>query len=373
MANENQPVSDEAKSPEDVKPSDESAKFDSASLTHEERMNILAGKGDEVMASKQPKAEEAPPAEEEKPSSEKPPEEKPPVEEEKPKGEDEDEELPKLRFRPRDGRELDVMSLVKKGKSFQEAVSEVYGPSKQDANKEESPAKPESDESPFKDVDDSIKKASGELSDLEKKLEEAEEDADIKAVTRLTREIIRKEQEVEGLKSERKQIEEQAKSETLSAFEQRVKESADRVFEKYPTLKDAKADERKEFVKYYQSKAKDPDYADVFKSPKWPELMAREFADETGLTSGSPSKKAEETVETKPAQTKDVREGNKPEAKKAAPAVQPPRQSPSKTLTTGEGNQSGSIQVSRDTWDKDRSKMTLEEKKALLGRTTVSV
>lgn len=377
MSETNQPVVAEENIPATVNTPEEPAKFDKGSLSHADKMAILAGKGDEVIASKSKPAEEKPPEGEEEPKAkENPPAEpKQEVKSDDDDGDDKPVDLPKLRIKPRDGRELEVLSLVKQGKTFQDAVDEIYGQRETPKPKEEEVAKkPESDESPFKEVDDSIKKASSELSALEKQLEEAEEDADIKAVSRLNREIMRKEQQVENLKSERKQIESEAKAETLNAFEQRVKESADRVFDKYPLLKDADASERKEFVKYYQSKAKDPDYADVFKSPKWPELMAREFADETGLASGSPSKKEAgekvEQIKTKPAQNEDGREGNKPEVKKV---TSQPRQSPSKTLTTGDGDQSGSVQVSLETWQKDRSKMTLDEKRALLGRTSVNM
>jgi hypothetical protein len=55
-------------------------------------------------------------------------------------------------------------------------------------------------------------------------------------------------------------------------------ESRDRVYDRFPDLKDKNSVLRKQFDDYVSQAQSDPDYAAVFDSPRWPELLANEFA-----------------------------------------------------------------------------------------------
>jgi len=55
-------------------------------------------------------------------------------------------------------------------------------------------------------------------------------------------------------------------------------ESRDRVYERFPQLQDKQSVYRKQFDDFVSQAQSDPDYAAVFESPRWPELIASEFA-----------------------------------------------------------------------------------------------
>jgi len=368
--------------PATTPPAAEAPKLDRASLTPEQRQMVLAGKVGDVIAQQQ----EAKAKADEPPAGEKPPVEKPkdepakpdqaatkveettPAEKKTDDNEDGPVELPKLRVKPKDGLELEFLNLLQQGKSVKEASEAVYGsaqPTKEKTPKQEAAPK---EESPFKDVDQTLNQANTELEDLEKRLEEAEEAEDIKEVSKLNREVMEKRGEIKDLNNQRKQIEEGIESDQIAEHNAKVAESSDRIFEKYPELGEEDSAIRAEFVKFYQGKTADPEYSDIFKSPRWPEMLAREFAEAKGLTpagskppapSTPPDETPKETTpksEEKPAPKSDQRE-----------VKQPPKASASKTLTTGDDHARGTTQVSRETYQQDRKNMTLEEKKKLLG------
>ena len=59
-------------------------------------------------------------------------------------------------------------------------------------------------------------------------------------------------------------------------------ESRDKAIEAYPELGDKESVYRKEFDDYVANNAQNPDYATIFQSPNWCELMAHSFASEKG-------------------------------------------------------------------------------------------
>ncbi len=355
----------------------EPVKFNRETLSPAQRMNVLAGKGaDAFDTHKQPEVKA--------------------VDGEKPQGDAKDAEtitkeaadaaaaksledddgkplkMPKLRYQPKDPKELEVMSLVQQGKSFREATTEVYGETTPAAKADDAP---EAKAAEAKEADEQadpqmtqfntdVEKAENELADLEQRLTDATEAEDIGESVKLSREIARKETQVENHKGERDQYSEGQVQEELSAHDTKVQESADTIYDKFPTLADEESADRAEFIEFYKGKGKDPDYADVFKSPKWPEIMAREFTASKGIL----------PVGAKPQESPTPPADKKGATEQAAPRKPAPKQTPAaKDLTSGDGHQDGSTQVSVASYQTDGKKMTLADKKALLGHSTIGL
>ena len=356
----------------------EPVEFKRETLSPEQRMNVLAGKGADVFdAQKLPDAkvddgEKPQDAVQDAETTAKEAAEAAAVK----SLEDDDGKplkMPKLRYQPKDPKELEVMSLVQQGKSFSEATTEVYGETTPAAKADEAP---EAKATEAKEADEQgdpqltqfntdVEKAENELADLEQRLTDATEAEDIAESTKLTREIVRKEFEVENQKSARDQYSEGQVQDELNAHDTKVQESADTIYENFPTLADEESTDRAEFIEFYKGKGKDPDYADVFKSPKWPEIMAREFTVSKGIlpVGAKPQESPTPPVEKK--------EAKKEQAARSKPA---PKQTPAaKNLTSGDGHQDGSTQVSAASYQTDGKKMSLADKKALLGHTAIGI
>lgn len=368
MSEEIENVTPEGNTPE-VTPTTPSAKaFDRNSLTTEERFDILEGKGENVFKARSDKTRG------EKPQK-KEPEESPsnPLEDEKPKdkeGESEEPfDQPRIKVKAKDPKMAAYLNLLQDGVDPREAVNQIYGKEPESQKKEDSkPIEPE--KNPFEEIDTSIKTAEESLEELNTQLADAEEAEDIKEVSRLTREVMRKEMEVDRLKGDRKGVEEGEKAKAVTSFQDKVEASAEKVGETYPEFLDDQSEAHGKFVEYYKAKAKDPDYAHIFKGHNWPEIMAAHYANANGIlpanlrqkekpaASGEPKKPTPEPA-PKPA-TKDKSEVTSARAKPST------NTSAARTLTSGDGNDSSSVQLSRETYRKDRAKMSTEEKFKLL-------
>lgn len=338
----------------------EKAEFSRDSITSEERKAILNGKGNEVFEARKSKEAEPVKAEATKGTEEDAPKE---GDTEKKAG------MPKLRITPKDEQELQFDSLRKEGKSATEAYREIYGepasgekPKQEKPKEEEKPVEEEKDPSP--EIETNIESAKTELSDLEAQLAEAQEAEDVKEVSDILRKISAKEKDVEKLESDLNAVQQSKESKMVQAFNAKVSESADRVYEKFPVLGEDDSPERQEFIDYYKSRTEDPDYESIFNSPRWPEMMAREFADVKGLQSGE---KPAEAALTPPDDKKEATQQEKSKDKATPAKTQSPaKPSAAKALTTGDNEKEGSFQVSAETYRQNKAKMTLAEKKALL-------
>lgn len=89
---------------------------------------------------------------------------------------------------------------------------------------------------------------------------------------------MKKELELQNLTSRKERMEEAQSQQVYQTHRSKAMESRDRVYEKYPALQDKASVYRKQFDDYVSQAQSDPDYAAVFDSPKWPELLANEFA-----------------------------------------------------------------------------------------------
>lgn len=384
MSDEPENVTPEGNTPEATPDAPDAKAFDRSSLTAEERFNILDGKGDDVFKARSAKTEGEKPQDKadskDDPEVKDEPEEKPAETPEDTKPEDKEDDTeefaqPKIKVKAKDAKMAAYLNLLQDGVELKDAVKQIYGDEPEAKSKEpETPKEPE--KSPFDEIDASIKTVEESLEDLNTQLADAEEAEDIKEVSRLTREVMRKEMEVERLKDSRKNVEEGEQAKAATSFQSRVEASAEKVGETYPELLDEESPEHEEFVAYYKAKAKDPDYAHIFNGHNWPEVMSAQFANSKGILPASLRKKESPPKRETPAASGEPKEPTsqtapKPEAKdkpevtsaKAKPSTQT---SAARTLTSGDGNESASVQVSRETYQKDRAKLSTDEKFKLL-------
>jgi len=66
-------------------------------------------------------------------------------------------------------------------------------------------------------------------------------------------------------------------------------DSRDRVYNRFPQLQDKQSVYRKQFDDFVSQAQSDPDYAAVFESPRWPELIASEFASINPMQQAQPA------------------------------------------------------------------------------------
>tara|TARA_R100000808_G_scaffold142_3_gene1063 strand:- start:7741 stop:8727 length:987 start_codon:yes stop_codon:yes gene_type:complete len=231
----------------------------------------------EAFLSGQP-ASEAPAEPEPEPEPEATAEAEPEAQPEPEAGVQEEEApLNKQRIRPRQAQDQQVIDLYKSDGfdgTFQEAVEVIYG--------KDSPAENVSGASPRVEPDNSLAEKitglQGEVTELESKIDEAAEEMETQQAMKLSRELQRKEAEIFRLQMQEEETQRRAEETEFETYRQRAVESQNRAVEAIPELADANSVTRKHFDSFVEQKRNDPDYAPVFGSPKWPELLAREYA-----------------------------------------------------------------------------------------------
>ncbi len=114
--------------------------------------------------------------------------------------------------------------------------------------------------------------------ELEGKVEKAAEDLETTEALRLQRDIMKKELELQNISNRKERMEEAQSQQVYQTHRSKAMESRDKVYERFPALQDKASVYRKQFDDYVSQAQSDPDYAAVFDSPKWPELLANEFA-----------------------------------------------------------------------------------------------
>ena len=83
--------------------------------------------------------------------------------------------------------------------------------------------------------------------------------------------------QLQQLSSRRERDEEYQQQHAYHTHRTKTVESRDRVYERYPELQNKDTTVRKQFDDFIQQSHNNPDYAAVFDSPRWPELMVNEF------------------------------------------------------------------------------------------------
>lgn len=257
-----------------------------------------------------------------------------------------------IKIKPSDFQEMEVLRLMKprdgqKGLTMREAYARVYGENTPTADKA-----PEAPTAPVKsEFDTQIDTVAAEIADLEKKIDAAADQADTREVSKLTREVSKKERDLERL-NDRKAHAEQSKKDQVeqtetNTFRQKQLKSRDELIAKYPVLGDKTSTERREFDEYVKLKSGDPEYSEIFNSPRWPVIMGREFAEAKGLTGAA-----------KPA----------PTLPDAPPPVAPaaPRVTAATVITPG-GPGGQQFQPTLDGLRKDMTTMSTKDLDSLLG------
>ena len=256
-----------------------------------------------------------------------------------------------------DGKEAAVLTLMHTGMSLREATEKVYGttppaaPAKTDERgaPQPPPPPPEDTAKPF---DTQITAAQTELTALEAQQKTAEENQDIHESNRLTREIGKKERQIENLQRDRDQAVRQATVAAQTAqedqFRQRSRQAAARAIQEFPILgvkpDGSKTPERVALEDFIASKREDPDYEAIFMSPRYPLILAREYAQEKGLKQAAGA----------------------PPPPTSAPARTAPRAPAAEVITPGRPS-SATFQPTREQLLKDAGKMSAKQLDGLLG------
>ena len=195
--------------------------------------------------------------------------------------ETEEERLAKRRIRPKSALDQQVLDLYKSDAfdgSFADASRVIYGQEVQQpqALQEQRRAEPAPD--PLDRYDERVHALRREIAGLETQVDEAADNLDTADALKLQREVTRRELEVQGLLSSKTQIQQRRREQAYDTHRGKAMESRDRAMEAVPELQDKESLVRKQFDEYVRVAQDNPDYASVFESPLWPEIMTREFA-----------------------------------------------------------------------------------------------
>lgn len=197
--------------------------------------------------------------------------------------ESEEERLAKRRIRPKNNLDQQVIDLYRSEGfegTFQEASRIIYGepqPSAQPAVSEESAPR-----DVYKESNEKVESIRGEISELTEKVREASENLDTVEALNLQREIMMKELEIQKIETRTEIQRDRERAEFETTQRQKSSESRNRAVSDYPELNDPNSLYRKEFDNFVNQSYSNPDYSPIFQSPKWPEMMAREFAQMKG-------------------------------------------------------------------------------------------
>ena len=199
--------------------------------------------------------------------------------------ETEEEKLAKRRIRPRNELDQQVIDLYRSEGfqgSFADASRIIYGqeapqPAQQNLQPNQDQVEA-SEPDPIQGIDKQADDIRASILELEGKVEKAAEELETTEALRLQREIMKQELELQNLTLRKEQMQREQEQNVYQAHRSKAMESRDRVYERYPDLQDKQSVYRKQFDDYVSQAQNDPDYAAVFDSPRWPELLANEFA-----------------------------------------------------------------------------------------------
>ena len=208
----------------------------------------------------------------------------PETEAEDAEGGDEEEKLGKRRIRPRNELDQQVIDLYRSegfSGSFADASRIIYGQNAEPAPQSISPNQEQveaTEPDPISGIDKEADDIRASILELEGKVEKAAEDLETTEALRLQREIMKQELQLQNLTLRKQQVEQEREQQVYQSHRSKAMESRDRVYERFPQLQDKQSVYRKQFDDFVSQAQSDPDYAAVFESPRWPELIASEFA-----------------------------------------------------------------------------------------------
>ena len=264
--------------------------------------------------------------------------------------ETEEDRLAKRRIRPKSELDQQVIDLYRSegfSGTFADASRIIYGqtvvpnqPNPQPAQQTEQPIS-----NSFTGLAETL---NAEIAELEAEVTQAADDLDTVKALQLQREIMKKELEVRDLNFRKERQEEKAQEAHSSNQRSKAQESRDRAFESYPDLSDKNTVYRKEFDDFVAHAQNDADYEAVFQSPRWPEMLAHDFAARKGYQAPI------QQNATNPA----------PEIPKQ---VAPQMGNQAKVLTTGQTAQPANTQLTPEYVSNNIGQMSNEQLYQLLG------
>ena len=198
--------------------------------------------------------------------------------------ETEEERLSKRRIRPRNELDQQVIDLYRSdgfSGTMSDATRVIYG--------QQETAPPQTQETieasppdPFEGYYAESDRLVWEITTLEAQVEEAADNLDTSEALKFQREITRREIQLETLKNRQEMAQERQNEQAHTSHKTKAVESRDRAYQSYPELTDTTGVYRKEFDDYVAQSQKDADFASVFQSPRWPEIIAHDFAAKKG-------------------------------------------------------------------------------------------
>jgi hypothetical protein len=203
----------------------------------------------------------------------------PPAEGQQPEAEG--DRLAKRRIRPKNELDQQVIDLYRSDAfdgSFADATRVIYTQTGTDTNQSPQPQPAEATQPESDGYAEYVAGIQGQIQELEQKVATAADDLETTEALKFQREIMKRELELQTAQSRKERHDEAQDLNAYNAHRGRSMESRNKVFERFPVLQDKNSIHRKQFDDFIQHSSRNPDYATVFESPKWPELMANEFA-----------------------------------------------------------------------------------------------
>ena len=266
---------------------------------------------------------------------------------------DDEEKLGKRRIRPRNELDQQVIDLYRSEGfqgSFADASRIIYGQEQQPAQQNLQPNQEveASEPDPFQGIDKEADDVRAAILELEGKVEKAAEELETTEALKLQREIMKQELQLQNLTLRKEQMQRDQEQQVYQTHRSKAMESRDRVYARYPDLQNKDSVSRKQFDDYVAQAQTDPDYAAIFESPKWPEILANEFA----VTNAVPQAPAPEAPAPAP----------------QAPAPQAPQMgTQTKVLTTGTTAQPVNTPATREGLLQQAPSMSRDDLYSLLG------
>lgn len=239
--------------------------------------------------------------------------------------ETEEEKLAKRRIRPKSELDQQVIDLYRSegfSGTFADAASVIYG---QVSQPNQPLPQPEQRAEPAQDpFEAEAGKLNSEIQELENKVKAAAEDLDTLQALNLQREIMKKELQLQSMQSRKEREEERRYEAQQNTQRSKAEESRDRAFESYPELTNKSSIYRKEFDHFVAEAQRNSDYQAVFSSPRWPEIMAHDFAARKGAFS-QPAQPAQPAPQVQQRQVKPAL-GNQAKVLTTGQTAQPAQQ-----------------------------------------------
>lgn len=193
-----------------------------------------------------------------------------------------EDRLSKMRVRPRDDLDQQILDLYK-SEGFQGTLADASAVIRGDApvapKQEQTEAPPEKD-----GIQEQLAQIDAKVKELNEKAHTASEDLDTAEAFKLQQEIMEQSILKVKLESQLEREAERQEADLNAAYHQKAVASKEKVFKRYPVLQDAESVQRKQFDAFIAEKQNDPDYQAIFQSPKWVEIMANEFAETVDIS-----------------------------------------------------------------------------------------